>query len=152
METNVFVSVQEQDFTIQALSDKVEARAGEAGALVAFVGMVRDFNEGSALNGLLLEHYPGMTEKSLHGIAERASGRWELLSIAIIHRVGRLQNADNIVGVAVRSRHRKSAFEACEFIMDFLKTEAPFWKKELTPTGEIWVEAKATDDEAKERW
>lgn len=152
MESSVFVIVQEQDFTIQALSEKIQAKAGEAGALVAFVGMVRDFNEGSALNGLLLEHYPGMTEKSLHSIAQRALARWELLSIAIIHRVGRLENADNIVGVAVRSRHRKNAFEACEFIMDFLKTEAPFWKKELTPSGDIWVDAKATDDEAKERW
>ena len=128
--------------------------AGRAsiGALVSFVGQVRDMNEGDAINALTLEHYPEMTEKALTSIEDEAKTRWDIIDSLIIHRVGTMKPLDQIVLVAVTSAHRGEAFKACEFIMDFLKTSAPFWKKEATNQGERWVEAKLADDEAKERW
>ena len=152
MACNIQINVQEQDFTLDQLANAASSRPGQAGALVVFTGMVRDFNEDSNLKGLFLEHYPGMTEKSLHKIAEEAASRWDLLGVSVVHRIGELLNAENIVGVAVRRQHRKNAFQACEFIMDYLKTEAPFWKKEITESGADWVKAKKSDDDERERW
>lgn len=127
------------------------------GALVSFVGQVREFtnnslNDGESINTLTLEHYPEMTEKALTAIELEAKKRWDIIDSLIIHRVGTLQPLDQIVLVAVTSAHRGEAFKACEFIMDYLKTSAPFWKKEATSQGEHWVEAKLSDDVAKERW
>lgn len=127
------------------------------GALVSFVGQVREFtnnslNDGESINTLTLEHYPEMTEKALTAIELEAKKRWDIIDSLIIHRVGTLQPLDQIVLVAVTSAHRGEAFKACEFIMDYLKTSAPFWKKEATSQGERWVEAKLSDDVAKERW
>jgi len=120
--------------------------------LVSFVGQVRDINDGSLVNSLTLEHYPEMTEKALVKIEAEAKSRWDLIDTLIIHRVGTLHAQDQIVLVLVASAHRGDAFSACEFIMDYLKTSAPFWKKEATSHGERWVEAKLSDDVAKERW
>src|SRR6478672_1989920 len=122
------------------------------GSLASFVGLVRDVNEGDAVRELTLEHYPGMTEKALQDIVDQARRRWDIIDVCVIHRVGTLYPADQIVFVAVASAHRGEAFAACEFIMDYLKTQAPFWKKEQSPSGERWVEARATDDEAAQRW
>lgn len=122
------------------------------GALVSFVGLVRDINDGEAINTLTLEHYPEMTQKALEAIEAEAKTRWDVIDCLIIHRVGTLKPAEQIVLVAVTSAHRGEAFKACEFIMDYLKTSAPFWKKEVTNLGERWVEAKQSDDAAKARW
>lgn len=124
----------------------------DVGAVAAFIGQVRDLNEGSEVSGMTLEHYPGMTEKALEGIVERAKGRWDIFDALVIHRIGALKPLDQIVLVVVTGAHRGEAFAACEFIMDYLKTEAPFWKKEQTDAGERWVEARASDDDAKQRW
>ena len=126
--------------------------AGNIGALVSFVGQVRDINDGDAVNTLTLEHYPEMTEKALQAIELEAKTRWNIIDSLIIHRVGTLKPQDQIVLVAVTSAHRGEAFKACEFIMDYLKTSAPFWKKEATSQGERWVDAKVSDDDAKARW
>ena len=125
---------------------------GNIGALVSFVGQVRDINDGDAVNTLTLEHYPEMTEKALLAIESEAKTRWDIVDSLIIHRVGTLKPQDQIVLVAVTSAHRGEAFKACEFIMDYLKTSAPFWKKEATSQGERWVDAKVSDDDAKARW
>jgi molybdopterin synthase catalytic subunit len=130
---------------------------GNIGALVSFVGQVREFtnnslNDGDSINTLTLEHYPEMTEKALTAIELEAKKRWDIIDSLIIHRVGTLQPLDQIVLVAVTSAHRGEAFKACEFIMDYLKTSAPFWKKEATSQGERCVEAKVSDDVAKDRW
>ncbi len=125
---------------------------GNVGAVVSFVGLVRDMNEGDAINTLTLEHYPEMTQKALEAIELEAKTRWNVVDALIIHRVGTLKPQDQIVLVAVSSAHRGEAFKACEFIMDYLKTSAPFWKKEATNQGERWVEAKVSDDAAKARW
>ncbi len=122
------------------------------GAVVSFIGQVRDMNGGDNIQTLTLEHYPGMTEKALEAIECEAKTRWDIIDSLIIHRVGSLKPQDQIVLVAVSSAHRGEAFKACEFIMDFLKTSAPFWKKEATNTGERWVEAKLSDDAAGKRW
>lgn len=122
------------------------------GALVSFVGLMRDMNAGEAVTAMTLEHYPGMTEKALGKIVEEAQGRWELQAVRVVHRVGRLSPLDPIVLVAVASRHRGEAFRACEFIIDYLKTRAPFWKKESTASGERWVQARDSDQEAESRW
>ena len=146
------VRVQRDDFD---LGLEVKAlRSGDAGvgAVAAFVGTVRDVNDGSGVSTLTLEHYPGMTELALEEIAEQAHARWRLNATLIIHRFGELQPTDQIVMVGVTSAHRGDAFAACEFIMDFLKTRAPFWKKEQTPEGARWVDARSTDDEAAARW
>ena len=124
----------------------------KTGAVVSFVGQVRDMNEGNEVSALTIEHYPGMTEKSLETIIDQAKNRWNILEAIVIHRVGTLQPIEKIVLVAVSSAHRGDAFKACEFMMDYLKTEAPFWKKETTPSGERWVEARIADDHARDRW
>ena len=146
------ISVQPEDFDAGREMAAVRAGNPKVGAVASFVGVVRDVNDGAGVATLTLEHYPGMTEKALHGIVEQASSRWEVLDCTVIHRFGTLQPTDQIVFVAVASGHRGDAFAACEFIMDFLKTQAPFWKKEETPEGVRWVEAKATDDSAAGRW
>jgi molybdopterin synthase catalytic subunit len=120
--------------------------------MVSFVGLVRDLNDNASVTTLTLEHYPDMTEKSLQAIVDQAKHRWELLDVVVIHRVGTLKPTDQIVLVVVTSAHRQAAFLACEFVMDYLKTQAPFWKKETSPQGAHWVEAKTSDDEAQARW
>lgn len=146
------ISVQTEDFDAGAELAQMRLAHPEVGALVSFVGQVRDLNDGSVVSGMHLEHYPGMTEKALAGIAEQAMLRWELADALVIHRHGDLKPIDQIVLVVVASAHRQAAFAACEFIMDYLKTEAPFWKKESTAEGERWVDAKEVDEAAKNRW
>ena len=124
----------------------------DVGAVATFVGLVRDLNEGAAVSRMTLEHYPGMTERALEEICAQAAARWDLVDLRVVHRVGPLEPGDAIVLVAVASAHRGDAFAACEFVMDYLKTRAPFWKKEVTPSGERWVEARSSDDEAAARW
>jgi molybdopterin synthase catalytic subunit len=144
--------VQRADFSLGDEYQRLAARH-DTGAIVTFVGKVRDFNQGEQVKGLALEHYPGMTEKALADIVAQARGRWPLQECTLIHRIGELLLGDQIVLVAVSSAHREAAFEACHFIMDFLKTRAPFWKKELTAEGIArWVEAKQSDDDAAARW
>ena len=146
------VRVQVEDFDAGIEVNAMRLSHANIGAVAAFVGQVRDLNDGDQVSGLELEHYPEMTEKSLAAIIEQAKKRWEVIDALIVHRIGKLKPFDQIVLVLVASSHRKEAFAACEFIMDYLKTEAPFWKKEQTPAGSRWVEAKASDDEAKKRW
>lgn len=146
------VRVQTEDFDAGAEISRLRKARRDVGAVVSFIGQVRDINEGDAVSQLTLEHYPGMTEKSLEAIAAQAKSRWNIMDVLIIHRVGTLQPCDQIVMVAVSGAHRGEAFAACEFVMDYLKTEAPFWKKEVTPDGERWVEARTSDDDAKGRW
>lgn len=146
------VRIQTEDFDVGLELNKLRHSNPAIGALVSFVGQVRDINDGSSVNTLTLEHYPEMTEKALLKIEAEAKSRWDVLDSLIIHRVGTLQPLDQIVLVLVASAHRGDAFSACEFIMDYLKTIAPFWKKELTSQGERWVEAKLSDDAAKARW
>jgi len=146
------VRVQTDDF--DAGRELAVLRAGDpsVGAVAAFIGTVRDLNDDAAVANLTLEHYPGMTEKSLAAIVEAAKARWDIAQALVIHRVGVLRPADQIVLVAVTSAHRGEAFAACEFIIDYLKTRAPFWKKEDTPLGSRWVDARSSDDEAAARW
>ncbi|MBX9675358.1 MAG: molybdopterin synthase catalytic subunit MoaE [Methylotenera sp.] len=146
------VFVQIEDFDVGAQLNKLRLASPSIGALVSFVGQVRDINDGDSINTLTLEHYPGMTESALQDIESEAKSRWDILDSLIIHRVGTLKPLDQIVLVAVVSAHRGEAFKACEFIMDFLKTQAPFWKKEVTAQGERWVEAKLSDDLALKQW
>jgi len=122
------------------------------GAVASFIGVCRDANDGDAVSKMTLEHYPGMTEKALEKIVAEARARWEVMDVLVVHRVGELKPTDQIVLVVVAGAHRGEAFAACEFVMDYLKTRAPFWKKEQTPQGARWVEARATDDEAAQRW
>jgi molybdopterin synthase catalytic subunit len=146
------ILVEEADFDAGAEIAALHAGQPKVGAVASFVGLVRDLNEGDAVSTLTLEHYPAMTEKSLRGIVDEAKARWPLLDVTVIHRVGLLKPLDRIVFVGVACAHRGDAFAACAFIMDYLKTQAPFWKKEGTPGGERWVEARASDDEAAARW
>jgi len=146
------VQVQTADFDVAAELAAMRTASADIGAVVSFIGQVRDINDGDAVSTLTLEHYPGMTERALEQIEQEAKSRWNISGSLIIHRVGMLQPLEQIVLVAVASAHRGEAFKACEFIMDYLKTQAPFWKKESTPDGERWVEAKISDDEAKSRW
>jgi molybdopterin synthase catalytic subunit len=147
------IRIQTDDFDMACeLISMRAAGHGNVGALVSFVGLVRDVNDGDTVNTLTLEHYPEMTEKALQAIELEAKSRWDIINSLIIHRVGTLKPSDQIVLVAVSSAHRGDAFHACEFIMDYLKTSAPFWKKEATNQGERWVEAKLSDDVAKARW
>jgi molybdopterin synthase catalytic subunit len=146
------IRVQETPFDPAAEQESLWRGRPQVGALVSFLGLMRDFNEGQGITGMTLEHYPGMTERALQAIAGEAVGRWDLDSVRILHRVGALLPADPIVLVAVTSAHRGDAFRACEFLIDYLKTRAPFWKKEVTATGERWVEARHTDDAAAARW
>jgi molybdopterin synthase catalytic subunit len=146
------VRVQQQDFDLGAELLALRQGNPKIGAIASFLGLVRDINEGDSVAGMSLEHYPGMTEKSLERIVEQARTRWDIFDALVIHRVGDLQPTDQIVLVAVTSAHRGEAFAACEFIMDYLKTEAPFWKREQTPSGARWVDARETDEKAAERW
>ncbi|MBM4182203.1 MAG: molybdopterin synthase catalytic subunit MoaE [Betaproteobacteria bacterium] len=146
------ISVQAEAFDFQAEIQALYQANPKVGAVASFLGLVRDVNEGQEVSAMTLEHYPGMTEKALADIVEQAGARWEVLDATVIHRVGPLRPTDPIVLVAVASGHRGDAFAACEFIMDFLKTRAPFWKKEATPDGEKWVDARESDDQAAARW
>jgi molybdopterin synthase catalytic subunit len=146
------VRVQAGDFDVGRELDVLTRGRRDVGALASFVGLVRDANDGHAIQGMTLEHYPGMTESALEDICAQAHARWELIDTVVIHRVGPLVPGDRIVLVGVASAHRGEAFEACEFIMDYLKTRAPFWKKEDTPEGGRWVDARDSDDAAAERW
>jgi len=148
----VTVRVQQADFDVGAELTALRAGDTRVGALASFVGLVRDVNHGVGVSEMTLEHYPGMTEKALTAIVDEAKMRWEIYGALVIHRVGPLKPCDQIVLVAVTSAHRGEAFAACEFIMDYLKTRAPFWKRETTPDGARWVDARDSDDSAAERW
>jgi molybdopterin synthase catalytic subunit len=148
----VTVRIQEADFDVGAELTALRAGDARVGALASFVGLVRDSNDGAGVAKMTLEHYPGMTEKALDAIVAEAKGRWNIYAALVIHRVGPLRPCDQIVLVAVTSAHRGEAFAACEFIMDYLKTRAPFWKHETTPDGARWVDARETDDAAAARW
>lgn len=146
------IRIQEKDFDIGAEIAVLRNGDPRVGAVVTFLGTVRDMNDGSQVKGMTLEHYPGMTEKALQEILDQAATRWDLYKTLVIHRVGPLLPEDQIVLVVVTSAHRGEAFAACEFIMDYLKTAAPFWKKEDTPEGIKWVDARVTDEAAMARW
>ena len=146
------VRVQTEDFDVGVEIARLRAGNPRVGAVACFVGVVRDLNDGDAVAGMLLEHYPGMTERSIEAIVREAKGRWDILDALVIHRVGELLPEDQIVLVAVTSARRGDAFAACEFVMDYLKTRAPFWKNERLPGGARWVDARASDDEAAARW
>lgn len=146
------VRVQTDDFDVSRELAALRANDPRVGAVAAFVGTVRDVSDQSRVTAMTLEHYPGMTEKSLAAIVDEAKARWDICDALVVHRVGPLEPTDQIVLVAVTSAHRGEAFAACAFIMDYLKTRAPFWKKETTPDGARWVEARASDDEAAARW
>ncbi len=146
------VRVQTDDFDLGAEVAALRAGNPRVGAVACFVGTVRDLNEGTGVRTLTLEHYPGMTERSLENICAQARARWSLEDVLVVHRVGTMAPQDQIVLVATTSAHRGEAFAACEFIMDYLKTQAPFWKKETTPEGERWVSARDSDDAAARRW
>jgi molybdopterin synthase catalytic subunit len=146
------VSIQTQDFDVS--QELAALRAGDArvGAVCSFLGTVRERNDGSSVASMELEHYPGMTEKSISAMMDEARKRFDIFAARVIHRVGLLQPEDQIVFVAVTSAHRGESFKACEFLMDYLKTQAPFWKKEVTPEGARWVDARVSDDQALARW
>lgn len=146
------VRVQEADFDPGLEAAALTAGRVDVGAVATFVGLVRDANDGSGVQAMTLEHYPGMTEKALQEIVDEARRRWQLQGVRVIHRIGRMLPGERIVFVAVASPHRGEAFAACEFIMDYLKTRAPFWKREETPEGARWVDARESDDTAAERW
>lgn len=146
------IRVQTQDFDLGAEVERLRAGDARVGAVVSFVGTVRDMNEGAGVSEMELEHYPGMTEKALEEIVAQAKARWNIYDALVIHRVGPLRPLDQIVLVAVTSAHRGEAFAACEFIMDYLKTQAPFWKKEQTAQGARWVDARVADDRAMAKW
>jgi len=146
------VRVQTKPFDIAAEQEDLWRGRPQVGALVTFVGLMRDMNQGQWVGCMILEHYPGMTEKALTAIAEEAGRRWDLQGIRVLHRVGELRPQDPIVLVAVTSAHRGEAFRACEFLIDYLKTRAPFWKKELTDQGEHWLDSRTTDAAAARRW
>ena len=146
------ISVQEQDFNQQIEYERLRCQSS-VGAIVTFTGLVRDINDGVAVSDLSLEHYPGMTEKCLADIVEQAKIRWNIIASSVIHRVGQLTINDQIVFVGVASQHRGDAFAACEFIMDYLKTEAPFWKKETMKNGQTkWVDARESDQKTLSKW
>lgn len=146
------IRVQHEDFDVNAEIARLRKDRPEIGAIASFIGIVRDLNEGDKVSTMTLEHYPGMTEKALAMIVEEAAQRWRFIDATVIHRIGELKPLDQIVLVIVAGEHRGEAFAVCEFIMDYLKTRAPFWKKERTPEGERWVEARGSDDAAAERW
>jgi molybdopterin synthase catalytic subunit len=146
------VRVQTEDFDLSTEVAALRAQNPKVGAVACFVGTVRDINEGETVQTMELEHYPGMTEKSLEAIVDAARERWPGTEVLIVHRVGKLMPLDQIVLVATTSTHRGNAFASCEFVMDYLKTQAPFWKKEKTESGERWVDARVADDEALARW
>ena len=146
------VSIRADDFDLGAEVAALRAGDGGVGAVCAFVGTVRERNDGAVVESLELEHYPGMTEAAIEAMVDEAMRRFEIRAARVVHRVGVLAPSAQIVLVAVTSAHRGEAFQACEFLMDYLKTQAPFWKKESTPEGERWVDARVADDAALERW
>ncbi len=146
------ITIQNDDFDSGAEIARLRDASSGTGAVASFVGVVSANNENAEINSLTLEHYPGMTEKSIAAIISEAKQRWPLIAVKVIHRIGELQCGDQIVFVGVASRHRGAAFSACEFIMDFLKMRAPFWKKEKTESGERWVDARGSDAAAMARW
>ena len=146
------IRVQIEDFDLGAEVAAIRSGNAKIGAIASFTGLVRDINDGQGVSTLTLEHYPAMTQKALGLIVDQARGRWDVIDATVIHRVGTLKPTDQIVLVIVASGHRGDAFQACEFIMDYLKTQAPFWKKEATPRGEHWVDARECDEAASSRW
>ncbi len=146
------IRVQSADFDLTHEHAAMRARHRHVGAIASFVGVVRDVNDGSGVSTMTLEHYPGMTEKALAKIIDDAASRWQVIDATVIHRIGTLLPTDQIVLVMVASAHRRDAFEACAFIMDYLKTDAPFWKKETTAAGTRWVDARVADNDAKNKW
>lgn len=146
------ISIQEADFNVQNEMDAFKTDCPQIGAICCFTGLVREFGDRSDLTGMFLEHYPGMTEKALQSIVDQAHERWPINQVRVIHRVGELKMSDQIVFVGVSSAHREASFSACEFIMDYLKVDAPFWKKEITTSSANWVEEKGTDQKRAERW
>lgn len=146
------ISVQSESFDTAAEIEKLRADNPAIGAIVTFLGLTRDINKGQPVASMTLEHYPGMTEKALQEILNEAETRWELQGIRVVHRIGELRPQEPIVLVAVASVHRGEAFQACEFVIDYLKTRAPFWKKEQTPEGSRWVDARQSDNQAEQRW
>ena len=146
------VSIQVEDFDVSQELAQLRDNDARVGAVCSFVGTVRERNSGNAISSMELEHYPGMTEKSITSMMEEAAKRFDIYGARVIHRIGLLHPQDQIVLVAVTSAHRGSSFQACEFLMDYLKTQAPFWKKEVTPDGSRWVDARESDDVALARW
>ena len=146
------VSIQTADFDLAAEVAALRAGNAQVGAVCSFIGTVRDRNDGSDVSSMELEHYPGMTEKAIEAMIDEAQSRFDILGARVIHRVGLLQPLDQIMMVAVIARHRGESFSACEFLMDYLKTQAPFWKKERSAAGERWVDARVADDAALARW
>lgn len=149
---DIVIEVQAEPFSLDHGYQDMLSRRTDIGAVVSFTGLVRDFNETPDVIGLTLEHYPGMTERTLRQIGEQAWQRWSLQAVRIIHRVGYLAPGDSIVRVLVASAHRRDAFNACDFIMDYLKTQAPFWKKEHSRQGDYWVSERQTDQQSAARW
>jgi molybdopterin synthase catalytic subunit len=147
-----YVGVQQADFDITYEYQLMREGNQQDGAIVFFTGLVRDFNQGNDVTGLFLEHYPGMTEKALQSIVDTAKARWPINRVRVIHRIGQLYLSDQIVYVAVSGKHREASFDACRFIMDYLKNQAPFWKKETTKQGDVWVTALEKDKTAMEKW
>ena len=146
------VRVQTDDFDIAREMAAMREGNPRIGAIASFIGLVRDLNEGDRVAEMTLEHYPGMTERALERIVDEAKARWDIVDVLVVHRVGTKRPLDQIVLVVVTSAHRGEAFSACEFVMDYLKTQAPFWKKEQTSTGGRWVDARESDDAAAQRW
>jgi molybdopterin synthase catalytic subunit len=146
------VSIQTQDFNLAAEVDALKKDDQRVGAVCTFTGTVRDRNDGLQVSSMELEHYPGMTEKAIEAMIDEALNRFDIFGARVVHRVGFLQPLDQVVMVAVTSAHRGESFKACEFLMDYLKTKAPFWKKEQTPEGARWVDARVTDDAALAKW
>ena len=146
------VSIQTQDFDLSKEIDALRANDKRVGAVCSFIGTVRDRNDGLSVQSMELEHYPGMTEKAIEAMIDEAIARFDIFSARVVHRVGLLQPLDQVVMVAVTSMHRGESFKACEFLMDYLKTQAPFWKKEETPDGARWVDARVSDDAALAKW
>ena len=147
-----YVSIQTADFDLSAELAALRQEDKRVGAVCSFVGTVRDRNDGLSVSSMELEHYPGMTEKSIEAMIDEACARFDIFGVRVIHRVGLLQPLDQVVMVAVTSAHRGESFRACEFLMDYLKTQAPFWKKEETPQGARWVDARVSDDAALAKW
>ena len=152
MGSEVRVRIQTQAFDPGAEIDRLRRGSARIGAIASFVGVVRDLNDAADVQAMVLEHYPGMTEREIEAIVREAVDRWSLIDASVVHRVGHLEPRDPIVLVVTAGTHRHQAFHACEFIMDYLKTRAPFWKKESTPEGERWVASRSSDERAARRW
>ena len=147
------IYIQKEDFDISSLIQELKKKSNSVGAIASFVGLMRDINDGKTIQSMTLEHYPEMTKKTLEDICIKAKEKWKIIDLVVAHRYGSININDNIVFVGVASQHRKDAFEACEFIMDFLKTNATFWKKEHHADGKSsWVDSRKSDDDALNRW